>query len=187
MSNILVLDLATHLGWTKISNGKIIDSGHLDLELAIKKENGIYKTGSKKGGIKYKKYIPTLNEQLQELDWFLSKEKFDKVVVEQPPLPNGKYLTSYKALLKTYSLHGILNFKYKEEDIIHINYSTWMKWIKKEYPPFLLYEEVKGKRKFLKKESSIIIANQILDKGIIDHNEADAICISHYFLKNVLS
>ncbi len=132
----------------------------------------------------------TLKEQLERLyDWSkLNTNNTSKIVVEAPAVPFGSI--NINSLRKQFGLYSIVELKGWNGIDKEIRPNEWFSWIKNEFPPYNVFVEKNGKRKIDRKATSKLIANVImkdingLEKEIKDDNEADAICIAYYEIKN---
>ncbi len=133
----------------------------------------------------------TLKEQLKKLSDFIKGNSIfiDELIVELPAVPFGAI--NINSLRKQFGLYSIVELASNDGIDKEIAPNEWFKWIINEFPPYNVFNENKNKeRKIDRKKTSKLIANVImkdiygLDKEIKDDNEADAICIAYYEIKN---
>ncbi len=132
-------------------------------------------------------------QQVRRLETFIfekTKGLFsEQLIVEAPAIPFGAI--NINSIRKQFGLYAIVELASYDGIGKEIAPNEWFKWITNEFPPYIVFNEnKKGERKIDRKATSKLIANVImkdiygLDKEIKDDNEADAICIAYYEIKN---
>ena len=202
MSKKLYIDLATRIGWARYNNGTITSGFYdLDKETIIEEyvssqcrktvpdkgipEENSYKFNHEKDKwclIKEKKVVKhlTIQEQYERLIESLTIKDDCKVlptefIIEQQAVPTGQISKRFEAIKKQFGLYAIT--KLQLGDVREIRPNDWFDWISDKYSTYKVFKTIKTGTKIDRKATSLAIANHCVVKKIIDHNEADAICM----------
>lgn len=202
MNKTLVLDLATHFGYTVLEDTRIVATGNINLESKKIKETYISKTCRRKlpNGSEEKwvlvndkyciekertitKHLNSIEQKRRLFKWIrdMKTKGINNLVIEGPAVHN----INVNSLRKQFGFYSIVELFFDERVITEIRPNDWFKFIRNEFGSLVQRKEDKNGNSIVdRKETSKKTASSFMNKEILDDNEADAINLSIYFIKN---